>query len=127
LAIAEQTKHNQRHLSKSNPQFEELSEFVPQKLKPKRVLRSAQHQARQPGLEAKMRPKPKAEDPAYCGSGKLQSKVAVITGGDSGIGRAVAIIFAEEVAPCYVFLAADDSSYITGQVLHPNGGEIVNG
>ena len=33
----------------------------------------------------------------------------------------------EEVAPSYVFLAADDSSYISGQVLHPNGGEIVNG
>lgn len=32
----------------------------------------------------------------------------------------------EEVAPCYVFLASDDASYITGQVLHPNGGEIVN-
>jgi len=32
----------------------------------------------------------------------------------------------EEVAPCYVFLASDDSSYITGQFLHPNGGEIVN-
>jgi NAD(P)-dependent dehydrogenase (short-subunit alcohol dehydrogenase family) len=33
----------------------------------------------------------------------------------------------EEVAPCFVFLASDDSSYITGQVLHPNGGELVNG
>jgi NAD(P)-dependent dehydrogenase (short-subunit alcohol dehydrogenase family) len=33
----------------------------------------------------------------------------------------------EEVAPSFVFLASDDSSYITGQVLHPNGGEIVNG
>ena len=33
----------------------------------------------------------------------------------------------EEVAPCYVFLACDDSSYMTGQVLHPNGGEVVNG
>jgi NAD(P)-dependent dehydrogenase (short-subunit alcohol dehydrogenase family) len=32
-----------------------------------------------------------------------------------------------ECAPCYVFLASDDSSYMTGQVLHPNGGEIVNG
>ena len=31
-----------------------------------------------------------------------------------------------EVAPCFVFLACDDSSYVTGQVLHPNGGEIVN-
>lgn len=33
----------------------------------------------------------------------------------------------DEVAPCYVFLACDDSSYMTGQVLHPNGGEIING
>lgn len=32
-----------------------------------------------------------------------------------------------EVAPCYVFLASEDASYITGQVLHPNGGSIVNG
>ena len=32
-----------------------------------------------------------------------------------------------EVAPCFVFLASDDSSYITGQVLHPNGGEVING
>ncbi len=32
----------------------------------------------------------------------------------------------DEVAPCYVFLASSDSSYLTGQVLHPNGGEIVN-
>jgi len=33
----------------------------------------------------------------------------------------------EEVAPSYVFLASDDSSYMTGQFLHPNGGEIING
>ena len=33
----------------------------------------------------------------------------------------------EEIAPCYVFLACDDSSYMTGQVLHPNGGEVING
>jgi len=32
----------------------------------------------------------------------------------------------DEIAPCYVFLACDDSSYMTGQVLHPNGGRIVN-
>jgi len=32
-----------------------------------------------------------------------------------------------EVAPCYVFLASTDSNYMTGQVLHPNGGEVVNG
>lgn len=33
----------------------------------------------------------------------------------------------DEIAPCYVFLASDDSSYMTGQVLHPNGGELING
>ena len=33
----------------------------------------------------------------------------------------------EEIAPSYVFLASDDSSYLTGQILHPNGGTIVNG
>jgi NAD(P)-dependent dehydrogenase (short-subunit alcohol dehydrogenase family) len=33
----------------------------------------------------------------------------------------------EEVAPCYVFLASADSSYLSGQVLHPNGGQVVNG
>jgi NAD(P)-dependent dehydrogenase (short-subunit alcohol dehydrogenase family) len=33
----------------------------------------------------------------------------------------------DEIAPCYVFLASNDSSYMTGQVLHPNGGEIING
>jgi NAD(P)-dependent dehydrogenase (short-subunit alcohol dehydrogenase family) len=32
-----------------------------------------------------------------------------------------------EVAGCYLFLASDDASYVTGQVLHPNGGEIING
>jgi NAD(P)-dependent dehydrogenase (short-subunit alcohol dehydrogenase family) len=45
-------------------------------------------------------------------------------GSDVPLGRAGQ---PNEVAPCYVFLASEDSSYMTGQVLHPNGGEIVNG
>jgi NAD(P)-dependent dehydrogenase (short-subunit alcohol dehydrogenase family) len=64
-----------------------------------------QHQERHPGVQVEMKPKPIDEDPNYKASGKLDGKIAVITGGDSGIGRAVGYAFAKEGADiAFVYL-----------------------
>jgi len=63
-----------------------------------------------PGLESRMKPRPKYEAPQYRGSGKLVDEVAIITGGDSGIGRSVAVLFAREGADVAIIYLPEEES-----------------
>jgi len=80
-----------------------------------------QHLAK-PGLESELEPRPKFLAPEYRGSGKLEDMVAIITGGDSGIGRAVAVLFAREGADvAIVYLSEDEDAEETRQAVESEG------
>ncbi|MBC5628133.1 SDR family oxidoreductase [Clostridium sp. NSJ-6] len=81
---------------------------VKQQCKEIKVSFPPQHQESQPGLEYIMKPRPISSNPYYCESDKLQGKVAIITGGDSGIGRAVAYAFAKEGADIAISYLCED-------------------
>ncbi|KOO50267.1 SDR family oxidoreductase [Priestia koreensis] len=82
----------------------------------------AQHQDRQPGLESDMNPKPIAISEAYKSGNKLAGKTAIVTGGDSGIGRAVAYHYAKEGADvAIVYLNESSDAEETKQFVEQNG------
>ncbi|MGI2327955.1 SDR family oxidoreductase [Planococcus sp. YIM B11945] len=95
----------------TNDKFEKIDEEV-----------EPQVQSKQPGLESEMDPEPIYDDKDYKGSGKLEGKVALITGGDSGIGRAVAVAFAKEGANVAIaYLDEHEDADETARVIESYG------
>ncbi|QHN48455.1 glucose 1-dehydrogenase [Geobacillus stearothermophilus] len=81
-----------------------------------------QHQTRQPGLQTEMNPQPVTIKDTYKGSGKLKNKTAIISGGDSGIGRAVAVHFAKEGADvAIIYLNEHEDAEETKRLVEQEG------
>lgn len=81
-----------------------------------------QSQNRHPALESEMNPKPQYDRESYRGSGKLKGKVALITGGDSGIGRSVAVLYAKEEADvAIVYLDEHEDAKETKRLVEQQG------
>jgi NAD(P)-dependent dehydrogenase (short-subunit alcohol dehydrogenase family) len=82
---------------------------MPQAVKEPKPPFPPQHQEK-PGLESELKPKPRFEAPHYKPAGKLDGKAAIVTGGDSGIGRAVAVLFAREGANVAIVYLPEEQS-----------------
>ncbi len=84
----------------------------------KKKLFPPQHQNRKPGIESRMDPLPIFKKEKGTGCGKLKNKTAIITGGDSGIGRAVSVAFAQEGADISIVYLNEhrDAEYTKKQV-----------
>src|SRR4051812_31217033 len=79
-------------------------------------------QQERPGHEGEMEPEPQDEMRGYTGTGKLDGKVALVTGGDSGIGRAVCAAFAKEGADVAIaYLSEDDDASHTASLVQAEG------
>lgn len=88
----------------------------------KKKQRPPQRQERQPGIEAEMTPPPQSKERHYKGCGKLLGKAALITGGDSGIGRAVAIAYAKEGADVAIsYLSEHQDAEETRRLIEKEG------
>ncbi|VXD25081.1 General stress protein 39 [Planktothrix serta PCC 8927] len=84
--------------------------------------RPPQHQNQQPGHQQEMNPAPMVVDPDYQGSNKLKDKAALITGGDSGIGRSVAVLYAKEGADvAIIYLNETEDAEETKKLVEKEG------
>ena len=86
------------------------------------TARPKQQQDRQPGIQSEMEPRPQAEMRHYRAAAKLDGKIALVTGGDSGIGRAVAIGFAKEGADvAIIYLDEHEDAQETIRLIEAEG------
>jgi NAD(P)-dependent dehydrogenase (short-subunit alcohol dehydrogenase family) len=100
------SKRNSKHGSSRNGRDSREAEQRRVRSHPKPPM-PKQHQE-YPGLEAEMHPRPQYTAPLYRGADKLKGKVALISGGDSGIGRAVAVLFAREGADVAIMFLPEE-------------------
>jgi NAD(P)-dependent dehydrogenase (short-subunit alcohol dehydrogenase family) len=92
------------------------------KMKTQKDTRPPQEQKRQPGREHKMEPEPESQARQYVPAGKLKGRKALVTGGDSGIGRAVSVMFAKEGADvAVVYLEEEKDAEETKQLVEETG------
>lgn len=88
------------------------------------IMAKEQSQLKQPGMEYLMMPRPIFDNPNYKGSGKLKDKVAIITGGDSGLGKAAAVAFVKEGAKVVIpYYDEHKDANETKEYLNKLGGE----
>lgn len=127
-AEAEKTAHKHEKIQK---QVEEAEKAKPQK-ESERAMQAgareypeppvAKQHLKKPGIEADLKVQPMFDAPYYKGSEKLKDKVAIITGGDSGIGRAVAVLFAREGADvAIVYLNEHEDASVTKTMVENEG------
>ena len=118
-----QQEQDERDATK--PEGKSSEDAVQAGARPQPVDLPEQHIAK-PGIEAELQLKPRFLAPDYEGSNKLRDKVAVITGGDSGIGRAVAVLFAREGADvAIVYLSEHQDAEYTKRLVETEGGRCI--